>query len=218
VTGGNPPLLYSIDGGASFQESNVFDDLPPGTYVILVQDNDGTGQSGSIGPIVVEDAPAPPPVTIDVLDQTITITVGNGGNPPFTYALDGGPFIPNPVFNDVPVGEHEVLVQDGAGCVIADTTVIVQLSAVIDPSTLTSMTLSPNPSDGYVKIEIKEGFDEFTNVVVTDRIGRIVFGAPIQVQHTDFVELDVKLLAAGNYVLHLYGKQKHAVAQLIIVK
>lgn len=38
VSGGTPPFLYSIDGGASFQGSPVFPNLSPGQYELVVQD------------------------------------------------------------------------------------------------------------------------------------------------------------------------------------
>lgn len=38
VSGGTPPFLYSVDGGAAFQSSPVFPGLLPGVYAIVVQD------------------------------------------------------------------------------------------------------------------------------------------------------------------------------------
>lgn len=40
-TGGIAPYEYSIDGGETFQESNIFSNLPAGEYAILVSDDDG---------------------------------------------------------------------------------------------------------------------------------------------------------------------------------
>src|ERR1700744_2904381 len=39
--GGSPPYLYSINDGASFQASNVFSNLGPGAYSILIEDANG---------------------------------------------------------------------------------------------------------------------------------------------------------------------------------
>lgn len=38
VTGGQPPYLYSVDGGQSFSASSVFSSLQPGEYDIIIQD------------------------------------------------------------------------------------------------------------------------------------------------------------------------------------
>ncbi|MEM9024796.1 MAG: hypothetical protein AAGB22_13700, partial [Bacteroidota bacterium] len=47
LTGGNgvPPYQWSIDGGATFVASNVFDSLAAGTYAVWVQDAAGCEQS-----------------------------------------------------------------------------------------------------------------------------------------------------------------------------
>ncbi|WP_421948883.1 choice-of-anchor L domain-containing protein [Phaeodactylibacter xiamenensis] len=41
ATGGTPPYQYSVDGGATYQESQSFAALLPGNYDLLVKDNNG---------------------------------------------------------------------------------------------------------------------------------------------------------------------------------
>lgn len=41
VTGSGSPFNYSNDGGATYQNSNIFSDLAPGTYILVVKDNAG---------------------------------------------------------------------------------------------------------------------------------------------------------------------------------
>ncbi len=38
VTGGQPPYLYSVDGGQNFSSSNFFNSLEPGDYTVIIQD------------------------------------------------------------------------------------------------------------------------------------------------------------------------------------
>jgi subtilisin-like proprotein convertase family protein len=47
ATGGTGVLLYSIDGGTTFQQGNVFTDLPNGDYDIVVMDENGCTWSGT---------------------------------------------------------------------------------------------------------------------------------------------------------------------------
>jgi gliding motility-associated-like protein len=48
VDGGNPPFLYSIDGGENFFQSNVFPNVSPGQYqVIILDSNDCTLEESS---------------------------------------------------------------------------------------------------------------------------------------------------------------------------
>ncbi len=41
ASGGQPPYLYSIDGGQSFSADSIFTDLPEGDYEVLAQDANG---------------------------------------------------------------------------------------------------------------------------------------------------------------------------------
>lgn len=47
ATGGTGALMYSIDGGSTFQPGNVFTDLPNGTYDVVVMDENGCTWSGT---------------------------------------------------------------------------------------------------------------------------------------------------------------------------
>jgi gliding motility-associated-like protein len=68
--GGTPPYRYSIDGGASFSDLPFFENLPPGTYDLLVKDSDGCKLSANA------NLPEPPPVVI-VLEKTLTARLGD---------------------------------------------------------------------------------------------------------------------------------------------
>jgi guanyl-specific ribonuclease Sa len=48
VTGAVAPFTYSDDGGASYQGSNIFTDLPPGVYTIVVKDNGGITRATNV--------------------------------------------------------------------------------------------------------------------------------------------------------------------------
>ncbi|MCU0345360.1 MAG: M12 family metallo-peptidase [Saprospiraceae bacterium] len=48
ASGGTGQLMYSIDGGTSFQSSNVFNDLPLGTYPVVVMDENGCTFTGQV--------------------------------------------------------------------------------------------------------------------------------------------------------------------------
>ena len=48
ITGGEGPYLYSIDGGENYGSSNLFGNLSPGTYDVLIQDVNGCELEESI--------------------------------------------------------------------------------------------------------------------------------------------------------------------------
>jgi|CXWL01.1.fsa_nt_gi gliding motility-associated-like protein len=67
TTGGGPaPKEYSINGGTTYQTSNVFTNVAPGTYNILVR-NVGSTCTGTL------------PVTVNFVSN-LNLSVGNGGS------------------------------------------------------------------------------------------------------------------------------------------
>ena len=56
VQGGDGNYLYSIDNGQSWSDQNLFDDLAPGTYTVLLQDGNGC-QSIQSGIVISEPEP-----------------------------------------------------------------------------------------------------------------------------------------------------------------
>ena len=70
VDGGTEPILYSIDGGASFTAQTLSDSLPPGGYSIAIQDANGCELTDVI------DIPPPPQLDLFV-DPTAVISLGD---------------------------------------------------------------------------------------------------------------------------------------------
>lgn len=111
-------LQFSIDGGATFQSSNVFSGLGAGTYVIVVEDVQGLSVSTTV------DLVAPPS---PVLNGSITtaatcgqqngsITVDATGDG-LLYSIDGGATQQAlPSFEGLAAGTYTVLVTNAFGC------------------------------------------------------------------------------------------------------
>ncbi|CAM3828882.1 MULTISPECIES: T9SS type A sorting domain-containing protein [Flavobacterium] len=114
ATGGSAPYQYSMDGGASFQTSNVFTSIPPGMYTIFVMDSNGCTDSQSI---VIE---SPLPITANLVASGNTIAVNNvtGGTPPYQYSISSNPTVTssNNVFTNLSSGNYCVQVFDSYGC------------------------------------------------------------------------------------------------------
>jgi gliding motility-associated-like protein len=126
-------IEYSIDGGVTFQASNVFPGLTSGSYAIVVSSagcqltatvvlNDGTGP-------VIDALIAFDPLCSG--DTNGTVTVQASGNAPFQFSIDGGAtFGASPSFNGLAPGSYDVVVRDPGGC---ETT---QTVALTDPALL----------------------------------------------------------------------------------
>jgi SprB repeat len=129
-TGGITPYQYSINGGVTYQTSNVFTGLAPGSYTITIKDNTGCTNivtvtvSSTGGPLVTATTTA---TACGASTGSITIA-GTGGAAPFQYSINGTNFFASNLFNGLAAGNYVVYIRDAAGC-IGTTTVAVAASA-----------------------------------------------------------------------------------------
>lgn len=136
--GGTPPYQYSINDGSSFQSSNVFSNLAPGSYSIMIEDANGciTAPWSAVGVsyanFQVWSHASFVNVTAPTCGLLMTVTAsaptcGNnnslgiastsGGTPGYTYSLDGGGFgaLTGGGFSGLSPGTHTVTVRDATG-------------------------------------------------------------------------------------------------------
>ena len=128
-------LQFSIDNGVTFQASNTFTGLAPGSYALLViDDNDcPVGQS-----VLLANDNAP--VIDDIItnnpscggsDGSITVNA-SGGSGGLQYSLDGGAtFQASPTFAGLSAGSYAITVQDGSGCETTQNGVLNELGAPV---------------------------------------------------------------------------------------
>jgi len=119
ASNGQGILMYSIDGGATFQASNFFDNLPAGVYPIVVQDEAGCPVNGTA---TIQDLGAPIINAVNVTPTSCggsdgTITIEATGTPTLQFSINGGTSFQNSnVFTGLPVGTYPIVVRDGNGC------------------------------------------------------------------------------------------------------
>ena len=123
VTNGTPPYQYSLDG-ITFQNGNLFSNLPAGNYpTITVKDNGGLRQTAQ--PVTIIDIPGPgltvAPNAATCLNNDGSILATGSGAGPFTYSLDGTNYQSSGQFNGLPSGPVKVWVEDANGCSTSDT-------------------------------------------------------------------------------------------------
>jgi SprB repeat len=124
--GGTGPYTFSLDGGAPVGGviPFTFTNVNAGAHTVVINDL-GTGcNSGpravnvTAGPGVSGTAATTPAACPGVNNGTITVTALTG-SAPFTWSLDGGPFVPGAspyTFTGVASGAHNVTIRDNFNC------------------------------------------------------------------------------------------------------
>ncbi|MCO6367858.1 hypothetical protein GBO34_00835 [Roseivirga pacifica] len=140
-------LEYSVNSGASWQSSNLFAGLAPGTYIILVREVANTDCTANTAFTIQEANPA---FTINAVataetvlgnsDGTITITP-TGGVAPYQYSINGGSsFQSSNLFENLAPANYAIMVTDAEA-------VAAYSSALVNPGTfqIGKLSFSRNP-------------------------------------------------------------------------
>ncbi|MBS7230218.1 T9SS type A sorting domain-containing protein [Flavobacterium psychroterrae] len=131
--GGEPPYLYSINGGQSFQESDTFDNLSAGLYPIAIKDSKNTiinNISFELLPYIPVTATVTPISTSSCINSGGLNIVAKGGQIAHCYSIDGGKtYSSDNAFFDLPAGNYSVLVKDSNECIspVITTTILQDL-------------------------------------------------------------------------------------------
>ncbi|MEO7312609.1 MAG: hypothetical protein ABIX01_19645 [Chitinophagaceae bacterium] len=137
ATGGIAPLQYSIDG-TTFQNSNFFNNLAPGSYTLYVKDVNGCYASVLV-PVV--NTPLPKvtaftvPATCNNADGGLVAT-GTGGEVPYTFSINGTLYQSSGTFNTLLGGFYTVYIKDGRGCITTTGVSVANISTISIVSTV----------------------------------------------------------------------------------
>jgi large repetitive protein len=121
VTSAGTGFMYSVNG-INYQNSNIFNDLPAGTYNITVRNSAGcvspavsrtinAAPAGPAAPAVIAASPA------DCSTSTGSLTVLSPTGAGLTYSIDGVNYQTGLVFTGLPAGSYPVTVKNAAGCI-----------------------------------------------------------------------------------------------------
>lgn len=145
VQHGVPPYRYSIDGGNTWQDQNIFR-AGAGSYTLLVEDKNG--KRGSVDLKLNE----PPLLTASAISTDVScysasngvITVStSGGAPPYKFSInDGATWQGSPVLEGLPGGSYTLRVRDANGCGT-------ELQMVIHEPLPVSTTITTDPATCY---------------------------------------------------------------------
>jgi gliding motility-associated-like protein len=179
TTGGLPPYRYYLNRDNYPSYTNVFRQLMPGAYDVVVVDEQGC--SNRIDGIEVTE-PLPlhlqhvmvePSGCSSASDGKI-IPLVSGGVPPYEYRLDNDIWQPDSVIHNLKAGSYYFEIRDGARCSVkglAEVTSKGENCLVVMPN-----AFSPN-NDGNNDIFRPKVFDQLSNyeLRVYNRWGNLIF-------------------------------------------
>lgn len=132
INGSTSGLQYSINGGNTFQSSNVFSNLGVGTYLVVIENQSNCFSDSLIhltnpnSPNISVNSDSP---TCGQTDGTIEINA-TGGTAPYSFSINNGlTYQPNNIFSGLSGNVYNISVQDASGCTATTT-------ATLIPSTL----------------------------------------------------------------------------------
>jgi gliding motility-associated-like protein len=182
AVGGTSPYAYSINGGTTFQASNIFIGLTANVYSVVVRD------ANSCPPATASVSVTQPAAILSFTNSKIdvaclggatgSITINpSGGTAPYSFSIDNGASFQTSsnVFSGLVAGSYQVLVRDQNLCTTSAVPVIITApaSAVTFSSTVSpvscfggangSITLTPSGGTPGYQYSINGGAFQASN-------------------------------------------------------
>ncbi|MFC2087019.1 SprB repeat-containing protein, partial [Bacteroidota bacterium] len=165
-TGGTGDITFSVNGGSTYQDSGIFNNLPSGAYTIVVKDSNNCTTDDSIvnltQPTLLKiDSISTTHITKCYGDATGSITIyASGGTGTKLYSIDNGEnYTLNNVFSNLSADTYNIKVRDGNSCE-ADTapiTLTEPLELTIDSTNYTEINGCYGDSTGEIYIYTSGG-------------------------------------------------------------
>ena len=215
--GGTNLYEYSADG-SDFGSSPIYIDLTPGTYTYYVQDSNGCQSQVEATINEPEELTVTGTISNDTGagDGTLEIDIvgGNGGNMISWTGPDAFTSMEEDLTGLV-AGEYTVTITDMNGCSVESTFGVPV--GIEELGFLSSLAVSPNPSNGLFQLEWAGANGQDLEVAVYDGQGRLVFSQTFSNQIGDQrVALDLMDVSNGVYQLQVRADQ--LVHQLQLLK
>jgi len=164
-TGGNAPYTYSITAPPQSNGTGIFSGLLAGTYSVIV--SDAMAATNSITFTITEpsqillNVTSTPALCNGTSTGTINITSVIGGNPAFTYNLNGSAYQGSSTFLNVPAGILLVGVRDINGCIGSNTVQVTEPTQLVTSISTQSVSCF-GAADGAFTITATGGSPAYT--------------------------------------------------------
>ena len=197
VTGGQAPYRYSTDG-INFQDSNRFEALDSGTYVITINDASActaTVEAVITTPDVLAIAGQVDHSTESTGNGRITLNI-NGGKAPYAYVWSNE--ATTATINNLVLGEYSVTVTDAQGCTATNRFTVEGVTSIEDRKQQ-KIAVYPNPIRHVLHIEVPQA-SKIKGATLFDLTGKKVLEMSLVGGKN---QIDARALKAGSYLLML---------------
>uniref|UniRef100_A0A0N4ZWK1 T9SS type B sorting domain-containing protein n=1 Tax=Parastrongyloides trichosuri TaxID=131310 RepID=A0A0N4ZWK1_PARTI len=138
---------FSINGGVDYQTSNLFPNLNPGTYQVVVKKDVDGCLSGVINFTINPQPATPIAATVTTVQPTCVVATGSfivtaplGAG--LSYSINGIDYKSSPTFAAIIPGSYSLTVKNAAGCVSPASSVVINSQPAI-PIAATATTVQP---------------------------------------------------------------------------
>jgi large repetitive protein len=205
TSNGTGSVQYSINGGTTWQASNVFGGLTAGTYTIIVRDANGC--TATVTPSITI-APLTPPTNLTVTplttltcpSNTINVQVtATGGSPGLTYQITAPAVFATSnttgIFNGIrPNITYTFQITDSKNCTYSENFIIAPLAPVTAVSQVLTNVRCLGGNEGSAQITVG-GFGSGYSYTVTGPAFSSGSGSTSPITLTNLV--------AGNYIVNV---------------
>lgn len=162
ASGGTGALEYSVDGGTTFQSTGSFSGLTAGSYVVVVQDENGCSVSEGV---IITEPSAALAATADVQNVSCTgdasgsvTVIATGGTGAYTYSSDGGTTTQSSnVFADLAAGDYTITVTDANGCSTSVDATVAEPAELLALDAQTTPVSCNGEGDGEIELTATGG-------------------------------------------------------------
>lgn len=154
ASAGTGTLSYSIDG-SNFSTATTYQDLPAGTYLVVVQDELGCTSSQTVEIMQTEAGPSIDFLAFteaSCLDGDGTLSISASGVGSLQYSLDGTTFQNEDTFSELLAGTYTVYVEDQNECLTTATVEVPQIDNGPQIEDITTSPASCLDNDGSLSI------------------------------------------------------------------
>lgn len=151
---GTAPYQYSIDGGTTYQASNILTGLAAGSHTVTIKDANGC--IGTVTATVTDGAAlsgtatATPTACPGVDNGGITVTPDNGVGP-YQYSIDGGTtWQASGTITGLAPGTHTVTFKDASGCIGTASATVTAGTNLVGSATPTPSTCSVANNGSFI--------------------------------------------------------------------